>query len=230
MKKLIFIGALILFLGFPVGVKADSVLEELDGLVIQRTAPKSLFLGQKTWVTISLENKGDREKNIDFSERLQAADFDESQAKYIETDYGEKFWYYQWKIKLPVGEKTALSYWLILQKLGSYVIPPAKISIDGKNFQVKSWHIDIKCRADGKCDLDLGENYLTCPYDCQTGMADGICDFTRDKRCDPDCKKEADPDCQGKQPKNTRAGIAYGVLIVVAVVIGAKISKKFGKK
>ena len=86
------------------------MLEELDGLVIQRTAPKSLFLGQKTWVTISLENKGDREKNIDFSERLQAADFDESQAKYIETDYGEKFWYYQWKIKLPGGEKTTLAY------------------------------------------------------------------------------------------------------------------------
>lgn len=230
MKRIIFIGVLILFLGFPVGIEADTVSEEVGDLIVRRTAPKSLFLGQKTWITVSLENKGSREKNINFNERLQVADFDKSQAKYIETDYGEKFWYYQWKIKLPAGEKTSLSYWLILQKLGSYVIPPAEISIDNKSSHTKSWHINIKCRADEKCDLDLGENYLTCPQDCQTGMTDGICDFARDKKCDPDCEKEADPDCQAKQAKNIGPQVVYGVLVIlVVVIIGVRIGKKFRK-
>ena len=234
MKKLIFtLSILILILSFNshCWAKMETTQEEISSLIIRRTAPESIFIGQKIWIVLTLENKGPREKNINFIERLGSADFDKTQAKYIETDYGEKFWYYQWEIKLPAGKETTLAYWLVPKKLGSYVISPAEISVDAKISYTKSWNITIKCRTDKKCDLDAGENYLTCPEDCQTGSADGICDFTQDERCDPDCEKETDLDCQKKPQKNIYYYIPGGILIALAIgIMGLKIKKKLKKE
>jgi len=234
MKKIIStisILVLTLFFSPPALAKIETTQEEIGSLIIQRTAPESAFLGQKIWITVNLENKGSRKTNINFTERLGNADFDKSQAKYIGTDYKEKFWYYQWTIKLPAKEKTTLAYWLVPEKLGSYVISPAIISLDGTSFNSKSWKITVECRTDKKCNFDAGENYLTCPGDCQTGLADGICDSTQDERCDPDCEKEADIDCQGKPQKIKRQKIIYyyiagGVLGILALVIIGLIIRK----
>jgi hypothetical protein len=119
----------------------------------------------------------------------------------IKTEYQEEFWNYEWKIKLAPKQNTPVSYWLVPKKVGSYVIPPAKVTIEGKNFYLKSWGLKVKCLEDGKCDSKIGENYLNCPQDCPTGETEGICDFAKDGKCDPDCQKEADPDCQVSKKK-----------------------------
>jgi hypothetical protein len=41
------------------------------------------------------------------------------------------------------------------------------------------------CNQNDICDI--GESYLNCPQDCQTGYGDGYCDGFNDGRCDPDC-------------------------------------------
>lgn len=59
--------------------------------------------------------------------------------------------------------------------------------------------IENKCLpcGDSKCEVELGENYKTCPHDCPSGSKDDYCDGVADGICDPDCKelKEFDPDC-----------------------------------
>jgi len=231
MKKLILVFSILILLlssGFSVWAKVETTQEEMNDLIVRRTAPDSVFLNQKIWIAVTLENKSAREKNINFIERLGEANFDETQAKYIETNYGEKLWYYEWKIKLSANKETTLAYWLVPKKLGSYIISPAKISVDAKSLYIKSGNITVRCRPDEKCDLNAGENYLTCPEDCQTGLADGICDFTQDGRCDPDCKKGADSDCQKEHPKNIYYYLAVGALaVLVAGTMGIKISKRF---
>lgn len=176
----------------------ETAQEEIGGLVLQRTTPDSAFLGQKIWVTINLKNKSGVSQSVDLTERLGEADFDQTQAKSTATDYGDEFWYYHWQIRLPAKESTTLSYWLIPKSLGTYIISPARIGIEKEVFYGRSRNIKVNCQPDGKCDLRGGENYLTCPADCQTGVEDGICDFTHDNRCDPNCEEGADLDCQAK--------------------------------
>lgn len=54
-------------------------------------------------------------------------------------------------------------------------------------------NIRFLCREDGKCQTS--ENYASCPGDCPSGSADGLCDRKDDQVCDPDCL-DGDKDCQ----------------------------------
>jgi hypothetical protein len=51
------------------------------------------------------------------------------------------------------------------------------------------------CNKNSMCEPPL-ETYFSCPQDCQSGSADGVCDKVTDGRCDQDCAlPSADPDC-----------------------------------
>jgi len=177
-------------------VLADVNLETIGDVAIYRIAPGQAPLGQKIWVTFILENGANAKKNIGIVERVGDADFDKTEAISIETPYGEVFWYYEWKIELPPKGNTTVSYWLVPKTVGTYVISPARVDVDGNISYLQARSIEIRCLADGKCDTEAGENYLTCPEDCTSGRADGICDYAADGRCDPDCEPAADPDCE----------------------------------
>lgn len=224
----IILGILVLatFFSFAVGVayaKTENVGETIDDLSITRIAPKETFIGQKIWITIVLENKGNKLKEIVLTERLGEADFEKSQAKSIITEYKEELWSYEWKIKLAPQKNTAVSYWLIPQRVGNYVVSPAKVTINNKDLYLKSWSIKVKCQVDGKCDSKIGENYLNCLEDCPTGQTEGTCDFAKDGKCDPDCQKEADPDCQIVKKKRTFNFFwVIGVLVLVTLSIITK--------
>lgn len=68
--------------------------------------------------------------------------------------------------------------------------------VDGEEIEVTAlMNLSFKesvC-GDGICTVE--EDYLTCPEDCPSGIADGYCDALNDTRCDPDCTEGEDPDC-----------------------------------
>jgi hypothetical protein len=201
--------------------------EMMDGVIISRIAPSEAQINQKFWITLVIENKQNSEKNIIIRENLKDADFDQTEAKFITTEYGEKFWYYEWKIKLGPQENTSVTYWLIPKTSGTYVISPAEISVDNEKFYLKSWVIKVRCNANEKCEQ--GENYLNCPEDCITGASDEICDSLVDGRCDPDCEKGADPDCEKLIAKGIpNLYIIIGIIIIV--IAGAILIPRFLKK
>lgn len=192
---------------------AETTTEIIADLTIHRTAPETATLGQKIWIVVEIENGGTQELSLTFVEKLGNADFDRSQAKSIEVfdpgyndlpevEGGErlKLWYYEWGIKLPPNESATLAYWLIPITAGTYVISPAEITIDGEVLHTRSRDILIECNADELCDVQSGENYLTCPEDCLTGSADGFCDGASDGRIDPDCDEGYDPDISAAVP------------------------------
>ncbi len=195
-KLVLWVSLVALALLLAPNVLADVNLETIGDVAIYRIAPAQAPLGQKIWVTFILENGANAKKDIGIVERVGDADFDKTEATSIETPYGEVFWYYEWKIELPAKGNTTISYWLIPKTVGTYVISPARVDVDGDVSYLEARSIEIKCVADGKCDSEAGENYLTCPEDCTTGRADGICDYAADGRCDPDCEPAADPDCE----------------------------------
>ena len=80
---------------------------------------------------------------------------------------------------------------------------------------VKNKCVSDKC-GNGVCDVMVGENYNTCPQDCQSGSKDGYCDRVIDGKCDPDCKKEEDLDCV--EPKRSHV-VHFFIMIVIIVLV-----------
>ncbi len=203
-------------------VQAQVTSEEtIDGVSFYRITPAEAFIGQKVWVMLAIENKQSSEKNIVIKEGLKDADFDQTEAKYMTTEYGEKFGYYEWKIKLPANGNTSVVYWITPKTPGTYVISPAEITVDSKKFYLKSRAIEVRCNSDGKCGS--GENYLNCPEDCQTGSADNICDSVVDGTCDPDCEKTADPDCGAAKEAEKPTEIPTQYIAISVIIIGMSI-------
>ena len=194
----------------------ETASEEFGALTFRRIAPESAYLGQEIWIVMEIENRGNQDLSVSFAEKLGEAEFDKRQAKSIQVSdpgpggvpasdgqAGLTLWYYEWQIELPPGKSATLSYWLLPRVPGTYVISPAEMNIDGEIFHTKSRTIQFKCRADAKCDVNMGENVLTCPEDCFTGMADGFCDAANDGRVDPDCEEGFDPDAAAILPTVT---------------------------
>lgn len=221
---LIFLPAL--FFAFLAQAEIKTVSEEINEVIVSRLAPDTAYLGQKIWITLVFENNSSVLEAITLKENLGDADFDKTEAKNIETEYGETFWYYEWKIQLKAGENTSVSYWLVPEEIGSYTISPSKITIGGENYNLGSRNINVECLADEKCDTTAGENYLNCPYDCSTGLADNLCDMEQDGKCDPDCEKGADPDCEKSLAKSTNYICFLAAIIIIALLTAIIIKKK----
>jgi hypothetical protein len=226
----------------------ETTSENIGELILRRTAPESAYLGQEIWIVLEIENNADHELTLSLIEKLGEAEFDKEQAKSIqvsdpgpggvplsEDQVGLVLWYYEWQIELPPGESATLSYWLIPASPGTYVISPAEIMVDKEVFYSRSRTIQVKCRADAICDVAQGENILTCPEDCFTGMADGFCDGASDGRIDPDCEEGADPDAVAILPTPTALptemptknltpylvlGGAFLAIVVVVLIVG----------
>ena len=79
---------------------AVSPAQQAGDLLVYRIAPETAFLGEEAWIALIFENPTGAEKTVMIKESLGDAEFDTSEAKYVETEYGEKFWYYQWTINL----------------------------------------------------------------------------------------------------------------------------------
>lgn len=215
---------------FPKNASAKTQSDEVGGIRITRNAPDSANHGKKIWINLVFENISPTAKTLTLKENLGNAQFDQNGAKYVQTEYGERHWYYEWKIQLPPGENTIISYYLIPENPGSYTISPSLVTIDKEDFYLKSYNVWVKCIADGKCDISSGENYLTCSADCKSGSSDKICDFAKDERCDPDCEKEVDPDCLKTQDDSNNKPIILPLILLIFLILFLLIYVKFVKK
>jgi hypothetical protein len=168
-------------------------------LNVTKNAKTEIKVGDILEVNVTITNLENTEISVSVKEHITNADPVQPESFYsgncpykmcIEPNY------YEWNVTIPASSIYTITYKIKPLSFGSFTIPPTEVQTSsGENFYSSSLDILVHCIPNGKCEPNKGENYYTCPQDCPSGSADGVCDLIKDGRCDPDCSPGADPDC-----------------------------------
>ena len=135
--------------------------------------------------------------------------------------------YYEWKTTISPNSIKTITYKIRPLSLGEYSIGATEVidSLTIENYISNPITFKVKCISNNQCNAN--ENSLTCPEDCPTGSADGICDYKADNVCDPDCDDE--PDCK-KSDFNMNYIIIPFIIIIFIILLIWLLPKIFKKK
>ncbi len=194
----------------------DINLASADDVTITRDIQKEIQYGNDLRITLSITNNLNAKKTFELRERLplNVDLIDPKEPSERRMFNAVEVLFLKWTITLEPAEKKTVSYTIKPNKVGDYAIvgaealnPETETTYNGLQSQ-----FDVTCNKDNICNLEIGENYQTCPSDCSTGLQDGICNAILDNQCDLDCTK--DPDCKGKG-----FNLLYIVIPIVLIAI-----------
>jgi hypothetical protein len=192
----------------------------LEGITVTRTGPSSVPAGGDVNVTIVVESSVNDIFSVTVEEQLTGS-FVSSDGELVqqrEPLYRPDF--IRWEFLLLHGERKELQYVTKAQFPGDMIFIPTAVYLEnwsdlGHSFTEPDYlEVSVLCNANGMCEADEGEDYITCPDDCTTGIGDDNCDLVEDGRCDPDCEAGYDPDCSTGA---VIGGDLQGSIILIAV-------------
>ena len=169
-----------------------------DGIHIYREYPNQSRIGSVIQINITVENLGLLEITATIQENVGDYTVIEPPPvipKGTPGMIGLRPPYFEWNITVGPMQNETVYYRVNLTSPGEIMFSPTAVITRNETFYTEPSSIKVICNQNGVCEQNLSESYLTCPEDCPTGAADGICDLMRDGRCDPDCTKGADVDC-----------------------------------
>jgi hypothetical protein len=212
-----------------IAAAASQDMTTFDSIQVIRSAPEQATVGDKVVISLEVINTGTVRKTVELKEFLSTdADFDQaaavktvishtgegqvcfgvncsSQPRTTFSQYTSTTYSYLWNIPLNPGEKKQVSYGVVPRYVGEYLIRPADLKINDKEYFLPATSIQVACRSGHPCDTANGENAITCPENCAGSSTDAICNPAKDGQCDPDCASGADPDCtKGTPPAATQ--------------------------
>jgi hypothetical protein len=207
MKKTFFI--LMLLLIFSVNAQTANVI---------KNSPDSIKLNDILKVDISINNNYNIEKSYEVTEKIPRSfiPINPNKPDDVEKNDALSINLYKWRITIPSNKIVTLSYEVKPTELGEYTLSSTKVrELDTNTILLSdSKKLIVLCKPNNICDP--GENSLNCYEDCGSGLADGICDYKSDGKCDPDCEDE--PDCKKGSYKNY-IYIFLGLIVLLIIII-----------
>jgi len=190
-KKIVF--------GLLVATLVLTTLAQAQTVVVTKSAPASITIGDVLQVNITIKNQGSEKLELTVSETIGDAEAIEPQLVSPSATTGRLAAvppYFKWSITLDAGAQQTLTYKIKPRSVGEYTFSQTAVRTStGQTFYSDSLTTTVRAAPNGVCEPSKGENYLTSPEDCPSGSSDGICDQVKDGKCDPDCTGTADVDC-----------------------------------
>jgi hypothetical protein len=224
---------------FAVSLALAGTASALDAVSVTRTGPNSVSAGGDVNVTIVVESNVNQLYGVVVEEQF-AGQYVSSDGELVqERDPLYRPDFIRWEFNLPPGWRKELHYVVSPYQPGIMIMIPTAVYLEnatGEYYVEPDYlEVDVTCNGNGRCETEEGEDYLTCPGDCTTGIRDDNCDLMEDERCDPDCEAGYDPDCgdskEGEdlevQPANLLLvfGAAAAIVLVVLMLLFFKRSK-----
>jgi len=179
MKKALIIFSLLLLAGacfadVPPPPEASSYGSQPTGkaeLIVVKTGPSEITIGENINVMISITNEGLAPVNATVTEYLANVNpVDPATANYIDYNSSQGTAvlppYYFWDVELQAGGKHDINYTIAAKTVGVLSIGPTDVYAGGMKFRSNSVTVNVLCDENGVCDTSIGETHLTCPSDC----------------------------------------------------------------
>ena len=75
---------------------------------------------------------------------------------------------YVWYVVIQPHSAINITYAAITERPGTLIVGPTSVTVRNKTYHSNSLFITVACNDNGICQSNLGENAVTCPYDCKT--------------------------------------------------------------
>lgn len=102
--------------------------------------------------------------------------------------------YLKYNLTIEPKENIIIENQFNYSLIGTYWFKDLEISYKNNIIENASSIVNLECNKNLICEREYNEDYMRCPSDCSTGIADNNCDLKEDGKCDPDCLM-GDPDC-----------------------------------
>lgn len=165
------------------------------GYTIEKKAASRISLGEILTVQITIKNDYPVNLSVELKEYIGGAEAVDLGGFARSTPKGSPIPpYYKKSLQVAPKSEATVSYSIKPLYHGTLIIPETE-AVTNKGNQVSNMLVvDVECNKNGRCDLALAENAITCPQDCPADKPDGLCNPRKDSACDPDCQG-GDPDC-----------------------------------
>lgn len=194
----------------------------LGDVTVTRAGPSSVSAGEDVNVTIVVESNVNQLYSVVVEEQFTGEYVSSDGVLVQERDPLYRPDFIRWEFNLPPGWRKELHYVVSPYQPGMMILIPTSVYLENAtgNYYMESDYleVDVQCNSNGRCETAEGEDYLTCPDDCTTGIRDENCDLLGDGRCDPDCEAGYDPDCGPSVPQAGGLDYLWPALAAGAVV------------
>ncbi len=211
-NELIFM--LIMILLIPIASADDGLL------IVTKTSDDTVNYGRRLDVIITITSNS-HEPLVVVVEEMLSGELISPKDALIET-YEPLYRppYMRWEFTLEPYEEKQIEYTVKPLYPGDFIIIPTDVYAGGEYYESNYIDVVVHCKINGRCEVDDGEDYLTCPEDCTSGIEDGGCDLLEDGRCDPDCMEGYDPDCvTGSEGVDLLSQISGNPMLIIIIVL-----------
>ncbi|MFO7966122.1 MAG: PKD domain-containing protein, partial [Archaeoglobaceae archaeon] len=167
-----------------------------EDIKVTRTVFEEVNQGQIVEVNITVENYREDPVNVVVKDSIAGA-IAFTNLKKTEVPAGmtaPPMPYIEFSDGISSHDKKSFTYSILPEFVGQYVHPATEVNVDNSVIHLDTQTTKVNCISDGVCDVNSGENYITCPQDCWSGAEDGICNPVKDGQTDPDCIEGLDYD------------------------------------
>ena len=162
----------VLFFLYPIYVYASNATSMVN---VTKTAPLNVTINQSFNISILIKSSYDTDVNATIFEPQLAGAIpvgNLTPVQLVPNDGEFKIYvaplYYEWNRTLISHSTTNITYAARALSSGALVIGSTSVTVRNQTYYSNSLFITVACNDNGICQPNLGENAVTCPYDCKT--------------------------------------------------------------
>ncbi len=191
-----------------------------DIVVTKTISPFQVKPGEEFLISVNIQNNLNHSVDVRIFESQPVIFYFRDYAPFNQTEVEYVPPYISLNETIPAGASVTENFYANTSKIGVIFIESTTVNVESNSYFSNSLNLTVMCNQNDVCEGNLGEDIETCSQDCKSGSADGICDFIKDGRVDPDCLNGVDPDWNSQSSGGLNlTWVLFSIILAIVIVL-----------